>query len=590
MQQKSPFFSILVPSYNQAKYLSSALDSLLSQSITDWEALIVNDGSTDNTQQVIDAYCLRDSRFRAFHKSNGGAGSALNVGLHAALGQWICWLSSDDLFEVYKLQTHFDWIEKNPDCMFFFTHFRELDEATGKLKDSEHWRSLPEKRFQVIEMLRGNYIAGNSVCINRIVWERVGVFDESLRYGQDYDMWLRLLAVYPATYIPVRTCITRIHPQQDTHRFPKAPFYDSAKAAIKFLNLHTLVEMFPLMDFNDSRTAWEAIENALSVAQHKRAFIYFLGPNPILINRIMEWVWSNPSLVGVGIQWRIYCRWMIFKYLTLNQEFQFLWRLAAAIAGSSLSFQFNAIEAEDIAEATVRRISALSGECFEQITLVSWLEQSQGRHLDSLNKRHEIKGVNIIIFAQPNLLETMTQGALDGSGAFELGRQLQGFGHNVLIISYHAQGRAKMAWQSGLYIMELKNASDFDELLFNLGLFDIAVFFEERLSEVRFPAYQFVATLPNSSINAYTKAHHIVNLKPPRLEWARVKIGRFLYDCKVLMCLFWQFPYARIFLFELGCQVFRESVGGAYIKWVRRFFRVISCYFVGKSLKAMLAK
>ncbi len=74
----SPFFSIIVPTYNHAKYVGAALDSILAQTDPDWEAVVVNDGSTDNTPEVLARYAQRDSRIRVFHKPNGGTGSALN--------------------------------------------------------------------------------------------------------------------------------------------------------------------------------------------------------------------------------------------------------------------------------------------------------------------------------------------------------------------------------------------------------------------------------------------------------------------------------------------------------------------------------
>ena len=93
-----PLFSILVPTYNQSQYLSEALDSILSQSFQNWEAVIVNDGSTDNTKEIMREYASKDSRFKCYHKENGGLGTALNEALRQTKGVWICWLSSDDLF------------------------------------------------------------------------------------------------------------------------------------------------------------------------------------------------------------------------------------------------------------------------------------------------------------------------------------------------------------------------------------------------------------------------------------------------------------------------------------------------------------
>ena len=290
----SPFFTVIVPTYNQACYLGAALDSLLAQTDPDWEAVIVNDGSTDATPEVLKAYGKRDARIRVHHKENGGVASALNVGLEHARGQWICWLSSDDLFESTKLELHRNSIIGTPECRFFFSHFRYLHDTTGLITDPPLWRDIPDQRWQVLEMLRGTFIHGNSICINREAWLRVGRFDENLRQGQDYDMWLRLLARYPATFIPERTCITRWHAAQTTNYFPEACFFDSAKAAINFLNHHRFAELVPLVDLDDPEPALAALRKALEIAQIADSlFLYSLGPHPALLLRILEWVWSK---------------------------------------------------------------------------------------------------------------------------------------------------------------------------------------------------------------------------------------------------------------------------------------------------------
>ena len=94
----NPQFSILVPTYNHADYLAEALDSLLAQTVRDWEAIVVNDGSTDHTAEVLARYTAKDPRIKAFAQPNGGTAAALNRALAEARGTWICWLSSDDIF------------------------------------------------------------------------------------------------------------------------------------------------------------------------------------------------------------------------------------------------------------------------------------------------------------------------------------------------------------------------------------------------------------------------------------------------------------------------------------------------------------
>ena len=89
-----PTFTVLIPTYNQANFLPAALDSLLAQTYSSWEAIVVNDGSTDSSETIAEAYATRDRRIRFFNKMNGGTASALNEGLRHSKGDWICWLSS----------------------------------------------------------------------------------------------------------------------------------------------------------------------------------------------------------------------------------------------------------------------------------------------------------------------------------------------------------------------------------------------------------------------------------------------------------------------------------------------------------------
>ena len=106
MSEKSngPRVSVVVPTFNQAAYLPLALDSILQQTYGRWEAVVVNDGSTDDTAAIADDYSRRDSRFRVIHKGNGGISSALNSGLAEASGDYFCWLSSDDMYLPGKLE------------------------------------------------------------------------------------------------------------------------------------------------------------------------------------------------------------------------------------------------------------------------------------------------------------------------------------------------------------------------------------------------------------------------------------------------------------------------------------------------------
>ena len=280
-----PFFSILVPTYNQCQYLGEALDSLINQTDNDWEAIIVNDGSTDNTANILEIYAQKDSRFKVINKENGGTGSALNLALNHAQGEWVCWLSSDDLFEIDKLAIHRKWIYQNPNCKFFFSNFQRLVGTTGKIinLNPNFGKKMPLIEFQVIEMLRKNYVAGNSICIDREAWLNTGYFDEGLRYAQDYDMWLRLMIKYQALFIPEFTYLQRIYPEQESQRFSDFCLYDSAKSSIQFLNKYDLEDLFPLVNLDDTNSFKNSINIIFDIVFDPSAFIYQIGFHPLLI-------------------------------------------------------------------------------------------------------------------------------------------------------------------------------------------------------------------------------------------------------------------------------------------------------------------
>ena len=297
-QKKTPYFSIMVPTYNQAHFLSDCLDSLVAQNFPDWEAVVVNDGSTDTTSQVLKVWELKDSRIRVVHQENAGTASALNTALKNCTGEWICWLSSDDLFEPDKLEIHRKTIEAYPETLFFYTHFYYLEETIGMKTAPELWRPIPESGLEVARFFSGNYVSGITICIQRDAMLKVGQFRTDLRYGQDFAFWLELSFLYPPSFIDRRTAITRWHKDQTVNGFPVAGLYDSAWACIDFLNAHPFEELFPRMDLNDPEQAVIAVKECVSICLDQGSFLYQLGYCPALLLRTIEWIDSQKCLEG----------------------------------------------------------------------------------------------------------------------------------------------------------------------------------------------------------------------------------------------------------------------------------------------------
>ncbi|MEW6507364.1 MAG: glycosyltransferase [Bacteroidota bacterium] len=293
-----PVFTVAVPTYNQAQYLGYALDSLINQSFPLWEAVVVNDGSTDNTYEVMEKYALCDSRIRIFHKENGGVATALNEGIRNAKGDWICWLSSDDLFEPDKLETHFDAIIKNPEIKFFHSHWYLLLEESQQKIAPPLWLQIPLTEFQVTRFFWANYIHGNAIAVHRTVFDKVGLFDESLRQGQDFDMWLRISSLFESFYIDKRTCITRIHKGQTTNSFAEGGVLDSTRALVQFLNNKPFEALFPFSDLSDPGNILKALNEVIYITTKHDAFLYRCGFTEALAEKTMYWFTTKvPQLI-----------------------------------------------------------------------------------------------------------------------------------------------------------------------------------------------------------------------------------------------------------------------------------------------------
>lgn len=128
---KKDLVSVIMPTYNDEKYLSSAIEDILNQTYENFEFIIVNDGSTDNTKEILEQYAKKDSRIRIFHKENGGTGSALNYGFRHAEGEFGTWVSSDDNKEERFIEVLVNFLKQNRDIECVYSTFES--KYLGKL-------------------------------------------------------------------------------------------------------------------------------------------------------------------------------------------------------------------------------------------------------------------------------------------------------------------------------------------------------------------------------------------------------------------------------------------------------------------------
>lgn len=208
-----PLVSVIIPTYNRAAYIAEAIRSVQAQSHPNVEIIVADDGSTDNTAEVVARFGDAVTYVRLPHR--GQPAATRNGGLRVARGEFIAFLDSDDLFFPDKLATQLAGFEAHPEARLVYSNayfFRDdPSQPTVHALDG-----LPSPSGHVFEdLLRGNFLAPQAVLMRRACLEEVGVFDENPDFFavEDYDLFLRVAAMFPVIYVPGDVAAMRRHSQ-----------------------------------------------------------------------------------------------------------------------------------------------------------------------------------------------------------------------------------------------------------------------------------------------------------------------------------------------------------------------------------------
>ena len=201
--------SVIIPTYNRVPYLGDAIRSVLAQGMDDVEIIVVDDGSTDDTEELVRGFGAGVIYLPVAHR--GQPAATRNRGLQAARGDFIALLDSDDLLLPGKLAVQCPALAAHPDAAFVYSngYFFTDDPAapTGRVLDG-----LPTPSGDgFADLLRGNFLFPAVTLIRRSCLDAVGGFDEALPLVEDYDLWLRLAARFPIYYVPADAAAIRRH-------------------------------------------------------------------------------------------------------------------------------------------------------------------------------------------------------------------------------------------------------------------------------------------------------------------------------------------------------------------------------------------
>jgi len=193
-----PLVSVIMPTFNRRDYLGEAVDSVISQSIGNWEWLIIDDGSSEDTEEFLRS-SYSDSRISYYKQQNQGQSAARNKGISHSRGNFICFLDSDNRWYPNKLVRQLDEIQNNPDVDIVYGDSYIID-GTGEIVSRRNIARY--SGYITAKLLVDNFISMNTTMTRSPVIKKIGGFNTSNRWDEDYELWLSVSINSRFLYIP----------------------------------------------------------------------------------------------------------------------------------------------------------------------------------------------------------------------------------------------------------------------------------------------------------------------------------------------------------------------------------------------------
>lgn len=242
-----PVISIVLPTYNQAHYLPLALDSIFDQTFKEFELIVVNDGSTDDTSRVLEEYRARFD-FRVVEQENQGLPRALNAGFAQARGKYYTWTSSDNIMLPTMLEELYSALQGDPSVDVVYADWYTIDEAGNTVA-----------RFQTIDFDRHLLLRQNFVhccfLFNRECMKKIGDYDPNFIYCEDWEFWIRVSQHFKMKRVPRALYKYRVHSGSMTTEIIE----DRAPRMIGYESFSTYLKKQSLIDWYISKIKWKLL-------------------------------------------------------------------------------------------------------------------------------------------------------------------------------------------------------------------------------------------------------------------------------------------------------------------------------------------
>ncbi|MGC9526203.1 MAG: glycosyltransferase [Limnospira sp.] len=282
-----PLISIIIPVYNGEKTIRETIASVLNQTLTDFELLIIDDGSTDSTSAIASSFT--DPRIKLLSYPNAGLAASRNRGIRESQAEYISFIDADDLWTPDKLESQYQALREHPEAALAYSWTDCIDESGNFFRRGSHF-TVDGNVYSYI--LVNNFIeSGSNILVHRRALLEVGLFDESLSGAADRDLWIRLAARYPFVAVPKVQILYRISPtsmsaniirqaKESTGVIQRA--YSQAPSSLQYLKKHSLANIYKYLTVKAlegepdrgraifaAQLLYQAIVNEPSLLQHR---------------------------------------------------------------------------------------------------------------------------------------------------------------------------------------------------------------------------------------------------------------------------------------------------------------------------------
>ncbi|MCP2730017.1 glycosyltransferase [Limnofasciculus baicalensis] len=246
--------SVIIPVYNGERTIDKTIKSVLCQTFSDWELIIIDDGSQDLTLEIISR--IKDHRLKVFSYPHTGSNASRNRGVSQACGEYISFLDADDLWTPDKLQSQLTVLLENPQAAVAYSWTNCIDESDNFLRQGSRANATGDVYARLL--LTDFLDHGSNPLIRREAFDKVGGFDESLTHAEDWDMWLRLAAQYQFVVVSSPQILYRVSPNSSSSDIWKMETgclqvieraFSQAPKSLQALRKHSTANMYKYLIF-----------------------------------------------------------------------------------------------------------------------------------------------------------------------------------------------------------------------------------------------------------------------------------------------------------------------------------------------------